>query len=65
MVVDAVLAVGPLRDGLDAETATDIVWIVNDGTLYNSMVHVRGWSHERFQTWRAATLKSQLLGVLE
>lgn len=63
MVIDAVLAVGELREGLDPDTATDIVWIVNDGTLYNSMVHLRGWSHEKFQTWRAETLKSQLLGI--
>ena len=63
MVVDAVLAVGELRDDLDPDTATDLVWVLNDGTLYYSLVHLRGWSHERFQAWRGEAIRTQLLGA--
>jgi AcrR family transcriptional regulator len=61
MVVDTILGVGTLRDGLDADTAADLIWALNDATLYYSLVHVRHWSHDKVQAWRAQTWKSQLL----
>jgi AcrR family transcriptional regulator len=61
MVVDDVLATGPLRDGLDAAAATDLVWLLNDPGIYFSLVHGRGWAPARYQTWLADTLQRQLL----
>jgi len=52
---------GRLREGLDAEAAADIVWILNDPGLYHQLVHEREWKPERFQAWLADTLLRQLL----
>ena len=51
-----------LREGLDADHAADIVWVLNDPGLYHQLVARRGWSARRFQEWLAAALRSQLLG---
>ena len=53
--------IGTLRDGIDANTAADLIWALNDATLYHSLVHVRHWSHDKVQAWRPQTWKSQLL----
>jgi AcrR family transcriptional regulator len=61
LVVDTILGVGRLRDGLDPDTAADMIWALNDATLYYSLAHVRHWSHDKIQDWRAETWKTQLL----
>jgi AcrR family transcriptional regulator len=60
-VVRAVVARGALREGVDIETAADIVWVLNDPGLYDQLVRRRGWTAERFGTWLARTMQQQLL----
>jgi AcrR family transcriptional regulator len=60
-VVGAVAARGALRPGLDPEAAADVVWVLNDPGLYHMLVERRGWTRERFGTWLAQALRSQLL----
>ena len=47
---------------LDTETAADVVWTLNDPGLYDDLVLRRRWPAERFQSWLAGALSSQLLG---
>jgi hypothetical protein len=53
---------GRLRDGLDAEAAADVLWVLIDAGLFHLLVHQRGWTPERFQAWLAETIQRQLLG---
>lgn len=53
---------GRLRDGLDAEAAADVLWVLVDAGLFHLLVHQRGWTPERFQGWLAETIQRQLLG---
>jgi len=55
-------AKAPLRPGLVAAAAADIVWVHIDNGIYHRFVHERGWSPEQFQAWFADTLSAQLLG---
>lgn len=61
-VVADTAAKGPLRDGIDVESAADIVWVLNDPGLYQLLVNVRGWPAERYREWVAASLQHELLG---
>jgi prophage antirepressor-like protein len=59
--VGDLLGKAKLRAGLDTEAAADIVWVMNDPGLYRMLVHERGWTPERFESWLAETLQRQLL----
>ena len=61
-VVADTAAKGPLRDGIDAESAADVVWILNDPGLYHLLVNVRGWPTDRYREWVAASLQRELIG---
>ena len=53
---------GPdLRSGLNLRAATDILWTFSNEEIYRELVHERGWSPDRYETWMARTLKQQLL----
>ncbi|MEV6490694.1 hypothetical protein AB0M20_19050, partial [Actinoplanes sp. NPDC051633] len=52
---------GPLAPELDADTATDILWIYNDPGLYTALVSQRGWTEQAFRQWLAATMRKALL----
>lgn len=60
-VIGDVLAKGRLRDGLDPETAADLMWVLNDAGLYFLLVHRRAWPVDRFGRWLSATMRDQLL----
>ena len=52
------------RDGVlavDATTATDILWTLTHPDLYRLLVRQRGWSADRYETWLADVMRSQLL----
>lgn len=53
---------GLLGNGLDPETAADILWVLIDAGLFHLLVHRRGWTVERFQAWLAASIQRELLG---
>jgi AcrR family transcriptional regulator len=52
---------GRFRDGMDVETATDVLWLYMAPDQYHRLVHVRGWSDERFQRWLIDSLTRLLL----
>ena len=61
IVVEALAALGPLRDNLDLDAATDVLWLLKDPTLYTALVGDRGWPAERYQAWLARTMQVSLL----
>ncbi|HEV7662848.1 MAG TPA: helix-turn-helix domain-containing protein [Chloroflexota bacterium] len=51
----------PLRAGLSAEAAADVVWVLIDPAWYWQLVAERQWSLEQFAAWLGQTLIAQLL----
>jgi AcrR family transcriptional regulator len=62
VVSDLVGKGGRLRDGLDEEAAADVLWVLIDAGLFHLLVHRRGWSRERFESWLAEAIQRELLG---
>jgi AcrR family transcriptional regulator len=54
--------VGALRADIDAVTAADVVWVLNDPALYYQLVIEQGWSRDKFAPWIGETMQFQLLG---
>jgi hypothetical protein len=54
-------AKGPFRAGLDVDSATDLLWLHMAPDQYHRLVHVRGWSDDRFQRWLVDSLTGLLL----
>jgi AcrR family transcriptional regulator len=52
---------GHLRPGLSVAEATDILWSINGGRVYDLLVHERGWTPDRFERWLAGALRRELL----
>ena len=50
-----------LKQGLDADTAADIVWALMDPRLYTALVHERGWTSEQYKSWLVSQLATALL----
>ena len=61
IIIDALMSNGPLKPGLDRETATDILWILAGADNFQRLVRARRWSTRRYQQWLAQTLLDQLL----
>jgi AcrR family transcriptional regulator len=61
IVAETLAALGPLRDGLDLDAATDVLWLLKDSSLYTALVGDRGWPAERYQAWLARTMQTSLL----
>jgi AcrR family transcriptional regulator len=61
-VVRGVAGRSALKPGLDPERAADLVFALVDPGLYHLLVRDRGWPHEDFTAWLAATLQRELLG---
>lgn len=60
-VIDALATKGPLRPGLEPDTATDILLtVLGDGT-YVYLTGVRGWHHDAVVDWLADALPRLLL----
>jgi AcrR family transcriptional regulator len=53
-----------LLDGLDQQSASDILWVLNDPGLYQLLVTQRRWTQRRFCTWLTTTMQTQLLEPL-
>jgi len=52
---------GHLRPGLTVAAATDIMYTLNNGRGYLLLVHDRGWSPQRYESWLAELLQRELL----
>jgi AcrR family transcriptional regulator len=50
-----------LLDGLDRQSARDILWVLNDPGLYQLLVTQRHWTQRRFRSWLTNTMHAQLL----
>ena len=61
MVIDHAMAVGPLRQELDAERAVDVLWLFNDPALYAALVGQREWPADAFRTWLSDQMRAALL----
>lgn len=59
----ALAARGALKPDLTIAEATDILWLLNDPTVYSRLVIDQGWSPDRYQTWLADALISLLISV--
>jgi AcrR family transcriptional regulator len=60
-VVDRLLDLDALNQGLTTKEATDIAWFFGDPTLFDRFVRKRGWSIGRFTDWLANALCRELL----
>ena len=52
---------GALRQGLDADRATDIVVVLFGHDTFRSLVREAGWSVAEYKTWLLTALAQQLL----
>ena len=52
-----------LLHGLDRQSASDILWVLNDPGLYRLFVMERHWTERRFRTWLTKTMQAQLLSA--
>lgn len=50
-----------LGEGMEASTATDLLWALANEELYRELVVERGWSLDRYEHWLAETLIAQLV----
>ena len=57
-------ALGALAPGVDAATATDLLWTINHPDTWYLLVHRCGWTADRYERWVSDALSAQLLGVL-
>ncbi len=61
LFVEQLRANGPLRAGLDAEKARDIVWTLTSPEVFLLLTRERGWSKESYAEWLADALAHALL----
>jgi hypothetical protein len=61
ITIEALAALGPLRDDVDLDTATDILWALKDPALWTALVADRGWPADRYETWLARAMQQSLL----
>ncbi|MDG4796452.1 TetR family transcriptional regulator [Micromonospora sp. WMMD1082] len=61
MVVERLVALGPLRHGSDVERAIDEVWFYNDPAHYGALVHGLGWDEPTYRQWLARSMRHALL----
>lgn len=61
-MIDSVMTKGPLRPGLDRDTAVDVLWVLTASETYLRLVRGRGWTDQQYQDWLADTYRDQFLG---
>ena len=61
LVVERLAANGVLREELDVEQATKILWLLNHPSVHYLATVEGGWSEEDFEQWVAAALTHQVL----
>lgn len=54
-------ATGRLRPDVDVDSAADVIWATNSAEFYLLLVHDRGWSPQRFESWLADSWSRLLL----
>ena len=61
IVVGWIRARGPLRDGLDLDTAADVVWALTSPEMHHMLLDTRGWDRTKYEDWLRTTLELSLL----
>lgn len=61
-VIDALARKGPFREGLDADSALDVLLALLSPDLYLFLARDRGWSPDRWERWITTTLVEALYG---
>ncbi|MCY7342450.1 MAG: hypothetical protein LH603_11550 [Pseudonocardia sp.] len=51
-----------LRDGLDVQSAADVLWTLTAPDIADRLVNRRGWGWDRFHEWSGALMADALLG---
>ena len=51
-----------LRDGLTAEEAGDLLWVLTSPEVVDRLTRRRGWSLDRYERWLGRTMSESLLG---
>ncbi len=62
-VAERLDALGSLAPGIDAKSATDLLWTLNHPDTWQLLVRGCGWSPDRYEQWVGETLSAQLLGI--
>lgn len=60
-IIKTVAAKGPLRAGLDATAAADVLWLLMAPENYHRLTRGRSWSRRRWESWYADTMVRLLL----
>ena len=60
VVIDTLDESGRLKQGLDKEAASDILWALTGRDLYRMLVQIQGWSADRYQDWLGELLVAEL-----
>ena len=61
VIVESLVATGRLRQDVDVDRATDILWTLDHPDVWLLLAGERGWTPEAFETWFADTAFAQLL----
>ncbi len=59
--VDAIVAHGPLRDGMTADDAATTIWLLAGPGTHRQLIDGRGWTEEKYAGWLADALEVLLL----
>jgi TetR/AcrR family transcriptional regulator of autoinduction and epiphytic fitness len=62
-VAELLAARGALRDDIDVNTATDILYTVGGRETFRQLVNERGWSPTRYEKWLVDACKRLLLST--
>jgi hypothetical protein len=50
-----------LKPRLDVDRAADILWTINNPTVWQLLIRERGWTPDEYEQWCASTAASQFL----
>lgn len=59
--VNALLANGPLQDGLTVDAAAETIWTLTSGEVFTLFVKDRGWTKEKYKHWLVNALNKLIL----
>ena len=65
IVAGWIRARGPLRDGLDLDTAADVVWALTSPEMHHMLLDTRGWDRTKYEDWLRGSLELSLLPPLD
>ena len=61
--VEILAGKGARRLGLEKRAAVDVMWLLMSPDIYYRLVHRRGWTERKYQTWLALTIMQLLVEI--